>query len=468
MIDLLGHLHPFLVHFPIGILVIACVMIWMQAIRKVETQSSISALLLLGAIAAIMASISGFILSNSGDYEKGDVLAHQWWGIGTTLCALGLYFFQAYQKIISLILFVALAISGHLGGELTYGSNYFFARKKTVYPSKELSLSIVDTIQQKIELDTAVEVLSTAGNFPFEQEVLPILKSHCFQCHSSKKQKGKLRLDTEAFIKKGGKEGPILLAGNPLKSHLYSYLILPEDDDLHMPPEGKKQLNERQMAIIKRWIEMGAPFSESIHALSLPSNAADSMHASDIQSHALDINQPTMTLLPLESAKHADILQAKSQGLSISPFANHPAGLSLNFVNVKHLDSKAWQATKKIQNNVLQIKLTKRQDIQVGELLNFKNLQQLNLEQSNIQDADLERLGQLPHLAQLNLYGTGISDQGIKAIVAMKALKVLYIWQSRLSQEGLQALKKARPDLSIVEGKFQFSPPDTNRLKAIK
>ncbi|MFL0162456.1 c-type cytochrome domain-containing protein [Aquirufa salirivi] len=461
MIDLLGHLHPFLVHFPIGILVIACVMIWAQSIRKVECQSSITTLVILGAIAAVFASLSGYILSSSGEYEKADVLAHQWWGIGTTLCALGLYFFQAYQKIISLILFVALAITGHFGGELTYGANYLFASKKQTSPSKELSLSTVDTTQQKIELDTVVEVLSTAGNFPFEQEVLPILKSHCFQCHSSKKQKGKLRLDTEAFIKKGGKEGPILLAGNPLKSHLYSYLILPEDDDLHMPPEGKKQLNQRQIAIIKRWIELGAPFSESLQEMTLPSDAANPMHA-------LDIKQPTMTLLPLEPANHADILQAKSQGLSISPFANHLAGLSLNFVNVKHLDDQVWQATKKIQNNVLQIKLSKRQDIQVEELLNFKNLQQVNLEQSNIQDADLERLGQLPHLTQLNLYGTGISDQGIKAIVAMKALKVLYIWQSKLSQEGLQALKKARPDLSIVEGKFQFSPPDTNRLKAIK
>ena len=50
----------------------------------------------------------------------------------------------------------------------------------------------------------------------------------------------------------------------------------------------------------------------------------------------------------------------------------------------------------------------------------------------------------------------------------MKALKVLYIWQSKFSQEGLQPLKEARPDVTIVEGKFQFSPPDTNRLKAIK
>lgn len=453
MIDLLGHLHPILVHFPIGILVIACVMIWVQAIRKTETQSSISALLLLGAIAAIMASISGFLLSNSGDYEKGDVLAHQWWGIGTTVCAIILYFFQAYQKIISLVLFVALAITGHFGGELTYGSNYLFASKKKTIPTKELSISVADTTQQKVEVDTSVEVLSAVKNSPFQQEVLPILKSHCFQCHSSKKQKGKLRLDTEDFIKKGGKEGLILHAGNPLKSHLYSYLILPEDDDLHMPPEGKKQLNSSQIAIIKRWIEIGAPFGE-----------AESLHATVKSLHAMTLS----LTLSVEPANEKALLEAKNQGISISPYPSSNGGLSLNFVNIKRLDSKVWQATRALQKQVLQIKLTKRQDIQVEELLNFKNLQQLNLEQSNIHDVDLENLRQLPHLTQLNIYGTAISDQGIKALVAMKALKVLYIWQSKLSQEGLQALKKARPDVTIVEGKFQFSPPDTNRLKAIK
>lgn len=456
MIDLLGHLHPILVHFPIGILVIACVMIWVQAIRKTETQSSISALLLLGAIAAIMASISGFLLSNSGDYEKGDVLAHQWWGIGTTVCAIILYFFQAYQKIISLVLFVALAITGHFGGELTYGSNYLFASKKKTIPTQELSISVADTTQQKVEVDTSVEVLSAVKNSPFQQEVLPILKSHCFQCHSSKKQKGKLRLDTEDFIRKGGKEGLILHAGNPLKSHLYSYLILPEDDDLHMPPEGKKQLNSSQIAIIKRWIEIGAPFGETAES--------ESLHATVKSLHAMTLS----LTLSVEPANEEALQEAKNQGISISPYPSSNGGLSLNFVNIKRLDSKVWQATRALQKQVLQIKLTKRQDIQVEELLNFKNLQQLNLEQSNIHDVDLENLRQLPHLTQLNIYGTAISDQGIKALVAMKALKVLYIWQSKLSQEGLQALKKARPDVTIVEGKFQFSPPDTNRLKAIK
>ncbi len=472
MMELLGHLHPFLVHFPIGILVIACVMIWIQAIRKVDYQSSITTLVLLGAMAAILASISGYILSISGDYEASQVALHQWWGIGTSFGAVILYFFQAYQKIISLFLFLALAITGHLGGELTYGANYLFERKKTS-STTQTKLQSLDSAQQKITIDTSVQVVNSAKYFPFQDEVLPILKSHCFQCHSSKKQKGKLRLDTEAFIKKGGKEGKILWEGNPLKSHLYSYLILPEDDDLHMPPSGKKQLTSRQIAIIRRWIEIGAPFGVyPMHATAYPMHASDiSGHASDLFSHASDISGHASDIpktMELAAAEPADILEVKAHGLSVSPAASHPAGLSLNFVNVKNLDPPIWQAAKKIQHNVLVMKLTKRKDIQVEELLNFTHLQQLNLEQSNVQDKDLERLVQLPHLEQLNLYGTAISDQGIKALTAMKALKVLYIWQSKLSQEGLVALKTARPDLTIVEGKISFSPPDTNRLKVIK
>lgn len=468
MIDLMGHLHPFLVHFPIGILVIACVMIWLRAFRKTDFQSSISLLSMLGALTAGAACISGYLLSQSGDYQSSSVNPHQWWGIGTCLLAIALYFFHAYRTIISVLVFLALAITGHLGGELTYGANYLFQQKKSVISSKEIQRTL-DSSLVALAKDTTVQVLNPTKKFPFQDEVLPILKNHCFQCHSSKKQKGKLRLDSELFIKKGGKEGAILLAGNPLKSHLYKYLILPEDDDLHMPPEGKKQLNSRQIAIIRRWIEIGAPFGEYTGAL--PSSAMDI--SSSENSPMDEVNSPANEAMvkPMKSLEPVNpefILEAKNLGLSVSSVASHPAGLSVNFVNVKQLDAQVWQAAKKIQDHIFQIKLGKRKDVAVEELLNFPQLEQLNLEQSNIQDKDLEILGRLPNLKRLNLYGTSVSDAGVKTLASMKALKVLYIWQSKLSQKGLQSLQSARPDLQVVQGEIHFTPPDTNRLKAIK
>ena len=38
----------------------------------------------------------------------------------------------------------------------------------------------------------------------YEKQVLPILKEHCFKCHTGKKVRGKLWLDTRTAILEGG------------------------------------------------------------------------------------------------------------------------------------------------------------------------------------------------------------------------------------------------------------------------
>jgi hypothetical protein len=54
----------------------------------------------------------------------------------------------------------------------------------------------------------------------FETSVRPLLVENCFSCHSAKKQKGGLRLDSQAAVLKGGKNGPVLVPGKPGESRL--------------------------------------------------------------------------------------------------------------------------------------------------------------------------------------------------------------------------------------------------------
>ncbi|MFZ9661534.1 MAG: DUF1553 domain-containing protein, partial [Chitinophagaceae bacterium] len=95
----------------------------------------------------------------------------------------------------------------------------------------------------------------------YEQEIQPILKQKCYSCHSSVKMKGGLRLDKESFILKGGKNGKIFTPNDPTHSKIYTQLLLPIEDDHHMPPEGKKQLTNNEIKTIFRWIANGASFS---------------------------------------------------------------------------------------------------------------------------------------------------------------------------------------------------------------
>ena len=55
----------------------------------------------------------------------------------------------------------------------------------------------------------------------FEENVLPLLRQHCYQCHSHEsKIKGGLVLDSRSGWQTGGDSGPAIIAGKPDSSLL--------------------------------------------------------------------------------------------------------------------------------------------------------------------------------------------------------------------------------------------------------
>src|SRR5437764_6336755 len=91
----------------------------------------------------------------------------------------------------------------------------------------------------------------------FEKQIQPILAENCFKCHShaAKKSKGGLVLDSQGGFLKGGDSGPAVVPGEPDKSRLIQ--AIRQTDELKMPP-GKK-LSDAQIALLVRWVKMGAP-----------------------------------------------------------------------------------------------------------------------------------------------------------------------------------------------------------------
>lgn len=115
-------------------------------------------------------------------------------------------------------------------------------------------------------------VNQAATKVDFEKEILPIFKAKCYKCHEKehtdatgklKKPKGGLVMDSAEGLKKGGKESgdKTLIAGKADESSLYKSVILPQSDDLAMPPEGKgDSLTDAEKALLKNWINQGADF----------------------------------------------------------------------------------------------------------------------------------------------------------------------------------------------------------------
>ena len=106
----------------------------------------------------------------------------------------------------------------------------------------------------------------------FEAQILPVLKSHCFSCHSTpksdtseapiRKPKGGVQLDSVKDIE-ASQHGEVIIAGEPEDSLLYQRITLPEGDTGIMPPldEGEP-LSKKETDLIRKWIEQGADYGE--------------------------------------------------------------------------------------------------------------------------------------------------------------------------------------------------------------
>jgi len=91
----------------------------------------------------------------------------------------------------------------------------------------------------------------------FAREVLPILASQCFRCHGGVRELAGLNLADESRIKAPLRSGETaVVAGDPDASELFRRIVA-SDPGERMPPESAP-LSEREIAVVRRWIEEGA------------------------------------------------------------------------------------------------------------------------------------------------------------------------------------------------------------------
>ena len=123
----------------------------------------------------------------------------------------------------------------------------------------------------------AGETAPEARKVSFNRDVFPILSDRCFTCHGpdAKVRKAKLRLDRADGVDGAYRthEGATAIKPRSLKESQLWYRITTDDVDEVMPPPSarKKPLSRAEQAIIKSWIEAGAPYPEAGVATNEPS-----------------------------------------------------------------------------------------------------------------------------------------------------------------------------------------------------
>src|SRR5690554_750567 len=234
-----GRFHPLVVHLPIGILFLAAIMALLSRKEKFSNLApALDFVLLLGAISAGIACVFGWMLSSGGDYAQDSLFWHQWMGILLAVLSFAIYWLRTRKwkrsggfqfknrRLAFWLLLLLIAFTGHLGGNLTHGSNYLLQYAPDV-------LRTMAGLDPKPIPRPPVTVLDSADIFL--DAVHPLIQSKCQSCHNSDKKKGGLLLTNYEEMMQGGKNGSSVIPGDLENSTLFQRVTLPPTHEDYMP-----------------------------------------------------------------------------------------------------------------------------------------------------------------------------------------------------------------------------------------
>jgi len=364
IIKYLGNFHPVVLHLPIGAFLFTFLLFVSQKYLKSNFNPAVRMGLLFSFITSIITSIFGYILHLNGDYDSVLVDRHMWLAIATTiLIGFVLYLHKKqkpYNHILSSFVFatVLLTITGHNGGSLTHGKDYL----KLPDFEKEISIVSYDSIHV------------------FNQVISPILDSKCVKCHNTGKSKGNLMLSSIDKILLGGEKGQIIKSNSSVDSRLYTYLNLPIDDEMHMPPDGNSQLNDNEKELIKLWIDEGADFYNF-------RKMNDDNFSKEI-----------LSFLPKEIASVDPPNRNDLVRLIENEFRIERISVENNFIDIKYQGKSFKQSylrlLSKVSDNIkrLDLSFVDLSSIDLSRVDDFDNLTYLNLNNTKLTTKKLQKL----------------------------------------------------------------------------
>jgi uncharacterized membrane protein len=322
-----GRFHPLVVHLPIGFFLLVAMgeaATFVPALRD-RVEPALGLLLPVSAVAALGAFLMGQLLALEGGFPAGALGWHR----RLTLCAIigmsacwVLYDRQrakggqgrwAYRGVMGAALGL-LSLGAHFGGTMTRGESYL--SKYAPGPLKPLLGA--PEVKKEPAKGPEQPAAPVADPLVYQDVLQPILKQHCVECHGAEKQKGKLRLDSLAELMKGGENGAAVVAGAPKKSPLLARMLLPANDDDHMPPEGKPGPKPEELQLIEFWIDRGASPTLKVRDALAPAASRSLLE------HALG-GAPPSDSVPVSAGTSAAAAGATTPSDSATPSASAPA-----------------------------------------------------------------------------------------------------------------------------------------------
>lgn len=430
-----GRMHTLFLHFPIVMLALCIFWELFSGYKKayVGVKSEIGDdLLLAAAFTSVITALMGLFLSREPGYNPGLLVWHKWSGIFISFLSLVWYMFRTKVRQARPVLFITsfgamvmIIITGHLGGNITHGQDFIF---EPVNPAKQ-----------------APPVLFEDA-YVYADMVQPILEAKCISCHNAQKAKGELIMETKDLLLKGGKDGKLWDTTVNDFGLLMQRIHLPLESRKHMPPQGKPQLTDDEIAILYYWIKSGASFTTKVD--SLPQK--DSLRL---------LAMPLFQTIETDDYTFAAPDEKKVQSLNnnyrvVKPLALGSPALSVEFFSKEQFKSQQLNDLVDVKNQIVTLNLNKMPvtDNDLKTIGQFTNLRKLNLSFTDITGATLQELNKLKELKILSLAGTKVKAANIQSLSGLNKLSHLIVWDVTLTAAELNSLQQHLKTTEIETG----------------
>jgi uncharacterized membrane protein/YHS domain-containing protein len=443
--EFFGRLHPILLHIPIGALVALIALELWEMRRKDEIAGGAGGpdkdgdpgarrlLAGLTALAALVTVSTGWFHGEELGYTNDTFLWHRGLGISFAVVAILLALATAFKAkrvygallCLAAVLLVPLA---HKGATMTHGEGY-----------------LLEPFAQEVE----PEVIEAPTWY--ESHVAPILTARCVNCHGPNKQKAQLAMHEPALLMKGSENGPVLIPGDAAASEMLRHMRLPLDHDEHMPPEGKGQPTEAEIAALEAWIAAGASFEDPAPAgVEAPVILVEA-EATDAPLEApLPAERPAPPTFSVEDAiavlaaqqVHVEIVDPTA-GLLWIDFGARPATD----------DAFAREHLEPLRDVVVDLSLagTAVGDDVLEWIAAMPHLERLDLSHTRCTSEGIAHLEGHASLRSINLTSTAVDEAAASTLLSLQSLERVYIWGTKLSPNSLGTLVIDDRQSSVLE-----------------
>lgn len=432
-VKVFGRMHPMMLHFPVVLIILYIAWALWIAPKYPAAKEAGRLLLLTAAFTAVVTAIMGIILSKEEGYDPDALAWHKWSGISLALIT---FIWYSLDNILgqhkgALIttasaVFILLVVAGDLGAGITHGENYLLA---PVLPAKQPGdVSIEDALV-------------------YNDMVQPILNTKCIGCHNNKKAKGELIMETAEQLLKGGKDGAIWDTAHPDLSLMLQRIHMPEEEEKHMPPQGKPQLTEEEINILYYFIKGGADFTKKV--IDLPSTDTLRSLANKI------FKKPSEEQYDFAAADEKTVQTLNNNNRVLSQLALNSPALTATFYNSENYNTESLKELSKVKGQLTGLNMAHMpvSDEDINTIATFTELRNLNLNFTNITGKNLSLLGKLVHLKELSLSGTGVKINDVKQFAVVPSLKKIFVWNTGITDK--EAASVVKPNVSkFVETGF--------------